>query len=196
MILTKLIKVTSEGALHEEKEGEYSYYGASSGMNFMRRVGEEFENIQSRREGSDAPAYPARHPKGSRTMSNEMMNVPEGLERRDMRPDPGVLIDDLPPKSVALRLVHYALDDACAILPCVHQPSFYQALHRIYDLPTDQYKNEDQRFLALLYITLALGCLFTRDADSHLEKDGYSTATSQGSVRSMAGTENHPLTSF
>ena len=58
------------------------------------------------------------------------------------------------------------MDDACALIPCVHQPSFYQSLDRIYDLSTDEYSTQDQRFLPLLYVVIALGCLFAKDEDS------------------------------
>ncbi|KAJ6166806.1 hypothetical protein N7470_002253 [Penicillium chermesinum] len=77
-------------------------------------------------------------------------------------------------------LCHNALDDACTLMRFVHEPSFYASLERIYDRPHDQYTNEENSFLPLLYIVMAVGCLFSDDGIGTLDVDGYEGAIGQG----------------
>ena len=173
--------ITSKGALDQNAQGEYNYFGASSGFNFMRRMSEEFGELANGRRGNQhpKPSVSDLSTLKSRRMSSAMMTIP-GPARQDSPPEHDVSIDDLPPKEMASRLVRFALDDACAILPVVHQPSFFAAFDRIYDLPPEEYKTGDHRFLPLLYMVIALGCLFAKDGDSELERKGYLSATDQG----------------
>lgn len=168
--------VTSKGSLDQNEQGEYNYFGASSGFNFLRRMSDEFGQLVNAKK--EANSLPPSH-MASGTMSSVMMKIP-GLTRQDSPLEHETSIDDLPEKSKALRLVHFALDDACAIIPCVHQPSFFAALDRIYELQPEEYNNQDHRFLPLLYVVIALGCLFAKDEGSELERKGYASATDEG----------------
>ena len=169
--------LTMKGALNQDEQGEYAYYGASSGMNFLRSMSEVFGNMaeSKTRDQSNQSTTTS-----SRRMSNVMMEIPGESNKHDATSEHDISIDDLPPKETARRLVRYALDDACAIVPCVHQPSFYTSFDRIYDISTDNYNTQDQRFLPLLYVVIALGCLFAKDEESKLEKSGYLSATDEG----------------
>jgi hypothetical protein len=65
----------------------------------------------------------------------------------------------------------------------MHKPTFYSMFDRIYDTPPEQFTNEEHSFLPLLYLALAVGCLFRGVGDSTLEKSGYEAALNQGYVR-------------
>lgn len=87
---------------------------------------------------------------------------------------------DLPPRDVTRKLCRNALDDACALMRLVHEPSFYAMVDRIFDVPPDQFTNEENTFLPLLYIVIAVGCLFSDDGASTLDVSGYESAIGQG----------------
>ncbi|KAL9051246.1 MAG: hypothetical protein Q9162_006135 [Coniocarpon cinnabarinum] len=171
--------VTSKGALNQNERGEYDYFGASSGFNFLRRMSEEFGEISRPRTQND-PSPTAMDPRTENSgMSSAMMVLP-GQSRSDSFSENDSSFEDLPTKEKALTLIRFALDDACAILPCVHQPSFYAAVDRIYGLQPEHYTTRDHRFLPLLYVVIALGCLFAKDESSELERKGYTSATEEG----------------
>jgi hypothetical protein len=80
---------------------------------------------------------------------------------------------DLPAKEVALQLCENALNLACSLLCFVHQPTFYKMVHHVYDMPVENFGNEENQFLPLLYVVLALGCLFNlEENDSSTYKKG------------------------
>ena len=87
---------------------------------------------------------------------------------------------ELPSRECAQSLCGYALDDACAVMRFVHQPTFYVMFNRIYDVQPEDFGNEENRFLPLLYATMALGCLFTSSEESQLQINGYESAIEQG----------------
>jgi hypothetical protein len=66
----------------------------------------------------------------------------------------------LPSREVAKVLSSDALSCACCLLRFIHQPSFYKMFDRIYDIPAKDFGDDENRHLPLLYMMLALGCLF------------------------------------
>ena len=56
-----------------------------------------------------------------------------------------------------------SFNDACALLRFMHQPTFYEMLDRIYTVPVENFGDDENRFLPLLYVILALGCMFHSD---------------------------------
>lgn len=89
---------------------------------------------------------------------------------------------DLPSRATARRLCHNAIYDACCLMRFVHEPSFFALFDRIYDTPPEQFGNEENAFLPLLYIVMAVGCLFSDDGAGTLDKAGYESAINQGYV--------------
>ncbi len=87
---------------------------------------------------------------------------------------------DLPSKEIAQDLVSNTLDDACALMRFLHRPTFDRMFDRIYDLPAEEYGNEENRFLPMLYAVLAVGTLFAKTEQSELHQQGYETAIDQG----------------
>jgi hypothetical protein len=86
---------------------------------------------------------------------------------------------DLPAKEVALHLCENALNLACSLLCFVHQPSFYKMVNRVYDMPVESFGNEENQFLPLLYVVLALGCLFNQEGN---DSSTYRKGIDQGCV--------------
>lgn len=162
-----------------DEKGHWDYYGHSSGLSFLRRVRDQFGNVLSpETEGSRSETV------------GRTRNI--GQDFTSPR-SPGQIIDspfdqpphrrkDLPPREVARRLCHDALDDASAILNLVHKPTFDKGFDRIYSRNPDEYEPQDEKYLPLLYSVLALGCLFDKGAESVLEQSGYEGATDQGFV--------------
>lgn len=150
------------GQLELDERGNWSYHGHGSSSAFIRRLGEQFGNI------SDS---------GLR-MNTVLHESPENLEEQ---PFEGSVHDSipLPPRDIALDLTSSALDEACAILNFIHQPTFYSMLERVYLVDREQYGYEENRFLPLLYAILAVGCLFSNSERAHF---GYAHAVSEGFV--------------
>ena len=71
---------------------------------------------------------------------------------------------------------------ACALLRLVHHPTFYEMLEKIYDIPSECYSDDENRFLPLLYAVLALGYVFATNTfePTEAEKLTYKAAKDQG----------------
>lgn len=96
---------------------------------------------------------------------------------------------DLPSRECAKALCQYSLDRACSLLRFVHQPTFYEMFNRIYDTPVETFGDEENRFLPLLYVVLALGCMFHdeqgKDPTGQMGHNTYADGIEQGQVISM-----------
>ncbi|KAH6679003.1 fungal-specific transcription factor domain-containing protein [Halenospora varia] len=149
------------GHLDLDEHGNWDYHGHSSGSAFLRRLGKHFDNLNvSLLKLQSAPQF------------SEQAGVSEeycfGGYSHGLTP--------LPPKNIARELVSSALDDACALLNFVHQPSFYHMFDRIYNIEVKDYGRKEHEFLPLLYASLAVGCLFSKN---ELAKSGNVLSTSQ-----------------
>jgi hypothetical protein len=89
---------------------------------------------------------------------------------------------ELPSKEEARALCDSAIEDAGGLLRVVHYPSFLKQMDDLYDTPHDDYSNEENIFLPLLYSVLALGTLFATDdlAEQELDRKGYESAIAEG----------------
>lgn len=175
--LASMVKAT--GQLDIDDRGHWDYHGHSSGLSFLRQTKEHFGDIVGPElAGSSRPNESRR--KDSQDALNSSNSSVRTLLDSPIEGSRVFRTDDLPSKEVALELCSHALDDATCILMIVHQPSFYKSVDRIYERTTDQYENEDHQFLPLLYVVLALGCLFARQEESDLERQGYANATEEG----------------
>ena len=170
--------VTNTGSLDLDDQGNWDFYGHSSGRVFLRKMREQFGDLMGQTaEGQHAMPFlrykstsqPIESPKSSANRSQDQ-NLPNTR--------------DLCEKNCALLLTSNALDDACAILRLVHRPTFDVMLHRIYDTPRENFGDEENSFLPQLYAVIALGTLFARAEQSELQKSGYDNAFEQGRVPS------------
>ncbi|KAB8072998.1 fungal-specific transcription factor domain-containing protein [Aspergillus leporis] len=166
--------VDNSGYLDLDDQGHWDYHGHTSGIIFLRRLRKQLGAV-------DITAPTLR----SRPIS-QMLDSPKSASEspQDASLPP---THDLPPRDVARRLCHNALEDGCSLMRFVHEPSFYTTLDRIYDTPPEQYSNEEHSFLPLLYIVMAVGCLFSDDGAGPLDISGYESAIGQGFQYFKAG---------
>ncbi|MCJ1400972.1 hypothetical protein MMC11_004183 [Xylographa trunciseda] len=164
--------VQRTGSLDLDDRGYWDFHGHSSGLVFLRRMRQQFGDLMGEAEGYGSTfllnrpeARVFESPK-SATDSPRSSNIPNTY--------------DLPPRDCARELCENALDDACALMRFVHQPTFYAMFDRVYDVPPEQYGNEEHRYLPLVYSVLALGSLFAKSENSKLEVEGYESATDRG----------------
>jgi len=163
--------VDTSGCLDRDDQGHWDYHGHTSGIIFVRRL----------RKQLGAADMPITRP--ARGMS-QMLESPKFESPKSVSDSPQDAslppTHDLPPRVVARRLCHNALNDACSLMRLVHEPSFFASLESIYDTPADQFTNEENSFLPLLYIVMAVGCLFSDDGVGTLDLAGYEGAIGQG----------------
>lgn len=157
--------VDNSGCLDVDDQGHYDYHGHTSGITFLRRLRKQL--------GATEIQLPMR----TRPVP-QMLDSPKSSDSPQETGLPPT--HDLPSRAVALRLCHNALDDGCSLMRFVHEPSFYVMLGRIYDTPLDQFTNEENSFLPLLYIVMSVGCLFSDDGAGTLNQSGYEGAIGQG----------------
>lgn len=167
--------VQKTGSLDLDDQGHWDFHGHSSGLVFLRRMREQFGDLMGGTEGTGLPFQ-----KNTRPMPPGLDSPKSNAGSPNDFNSPNT--HDLPPKECGKELCANALDDACALMRFIHQPTFYQLFDRIYDNPPETFGNEENKFLPLLYLVMALGCLFAKGERSRLEIKGYEGAIDQGQV--------------
>ena len=165
--LETVLEVT--GNLDLDEQGNWSYHGHGSSSAFIRRIGERFSNVSDTGLGKNTVLRLRSIPSTNESPKSSEDQSFESAQHSIM----------LPPRDVALDLISSALDEACALLKFVHEPSFYSMLHRLYRVDPEQYGYEENKFLPLLYAALAVGYLFSSSGRAHF---GNAHAISQGFV--------------
>ncbi len=164
--------VENTGSLDLDDQGHWDFHGHSSGLVFLQRMREQFGDLIGSTESRAALYIRTR-------AQSQVLGSPSSTGESPM--DNGLPnTHDLPPREVARQLCVNSLNDACALMRFVHQPTFYVLFDRIYDTPPENFGNEENTFLPLLYVVLALGCLFDKNDSSNLEQKGYERAIDQG----------------
>lgn len=173
--LSSMIDAT--GQLDLDESGHWDFHGGSSGTVFVRRMREQFGGLLG--NDMNAPLFP-RIPRPS--MLNPVFDSPRSATESPMDSSlPNTL--DLPTKAVAMILCGDSINRACSLLRFVHAPSFYVMVDRIYDVPPESFGESENRFLPLLYMVLALGCLFHGEPDEKEDDSGpnsYKAGIDQG----------------
>lgn len=154
-----------------DEQGHWDYHGHSSGLSFMRRMREQLGDLM----GPDSPATPFVKSRPPSLVLDSPRSTFDSPSENPSSPS-----SELPRREMARQFCMNAVDDAAALLKFVHKPSFWASFERIYDTPSDNWTNEDQRFLPLLYSAMALGTLFGQDEQSNLNQVGYENAIQQG----------------
>ncbi|KAL4884625.1 fungal-specific transcription factor domain-containing protein [Aspergillus karnatakaensis] len=169
--------VDKSGSLDLDDQGHWDYHGHTSGIIFLRRLRKQL--------GVSQPGS-SEIPLRTRPALQHYLESPKSMSEspQDSSLPP---THDLPPRDVARRLCHNAFEDACSLIRFVHEPLFYGMLDRIYDLPPEQFTNDENSFLPLLYIVMAVGCLFSDDGAGTLDLSGYESAIGQGFQYFKAG---------
>jgi hypothetical protein len=165
--------VKATGQLDLDEEGNWDYHGHSSGLSFMRRLQQQFGDIIAPPPSGSSPFVKYRpmsqvfdSPTSAHQSPVDLSNVlPAGT--------------DLPTKKEAKVLCDNALIDAGAMMRVVHLPSFYKSVDRIYETAPENYGNEENSFLPLLYAVLAFGTLFSKN-DTSSDEVGYEAYIDDG----------------
>ena len=175
--------IDQTGSLDIDDQGYWDFHGHSSGFAFMRKLRSQF---------GDSFGYDSGLPATRHRSLNHTLESPRSANSSpyEFQIPPTY---DLPPKEVAIELSRNTLDDCCALMRFVHRPSYFKKLHKIYDTDPEHYDTADNRFLAQLYIVLAIGCLFakTENENTILDVGGYKEAIEQGQ-----GPHSKPLISL
>ncbi|PGH14837.1 hypothetical protein AJ80_05763 [Polytolypa hystricis UAMH7299] len=159
--------VDNTGTLDLDDQGNWDYHGHSSGLIFVRRLRKQFGNIPE-------PRHVPQFQQLSQMIDSSKASSESPVDSHHLT------TQDLPSRDVARKLCSNALDDSSCLMRFLHKPTFYEMLDRIYDTPPDQFSNEENSFLPLLYLALAVGCLFRSAGDSALDKFAYQNAADQG----------------
>lgn len=164
--------IDTTGDLNLDERGYWDFHGGSSGAVFLKRMREQFGGLLG---PSDAKVPFLPRPPRFHTMPKQgsPMSVDSPLESGL----PNTM--DLPSKATAQVLCRNSLTYACALLRFLHEPTFYAMFDRIYDTPAEDFGDEENRYLPLLYVVLALGCMFTTDLDND-EEPAYKASIEQG----------------
>ena len=153
--------IESTGQLEIDESGNFDFRGGSSGAVFVRRMREQFGDLLGDDQGGPfLPSLPPSKTLGSMYDSPRSSSIESPLEAGI----PNTI--DLPSREVAKALCQNSLNCACALLRFIHQPTFYKMFDRVYDIPPENFGDQENRFLPLLYVVLALGCMFNRPSTS------------------------------
>lgn len=167
--------IESTGQLDLDERGNWDFHGHSSGRIFLKRMREQFGGLLATEKGIPfLPRAPRHH-------SGPMFDSPHSSTDSPLESGlPNTA--DLPSKETAKALCNDSLNTACALLRFVHQPSFYNMLDRIYEIPAEAYGDAENRFLAMLYVVLAVGCMFHSNSASTSgeESSNYKADIDQG----------------
>lgn len=142
------------GQLDIAEGGGWDFRGTSSGAVFLGRMKDHFGGLFGYEYQNTFP------PRQSQAPGLLKLDSPQS-STASLPPDstlPNVYT--LPPKERALQLSYCALNCATALLRIVHIPSYFESLEKLYEKPAESFEKEDSRFLALLYATMAVGCLY------------------------------------
>jgi len=167
--------VERTGTLSLDDRGHWDFHGHSSGYAFMRRFRAQFgEGLLT----DPPPAAPR-----NRTIA-QMVESPKSAQSSPYEMH-SVSHAELPPREIAIELCRNAIDDCCAVSRPLHRPTFFKRLHSVYNTDPEQYTNEHVHFLPLVYVVMAVGCLFSRTEHENtmLDLKGYKEAIEQGYVR-------------
>lgn len=181
--------VANTGLLDLDDEGNWDFHGHSSGRVFLRKMREQFGDLM----GQETPEFKSSPFVNYNRSGSQSVSSPRSAVESPGNPKPA-FTHDLPRKDCASLLSGNALDDAGAVLRLVHQPSYYAMLDRVYDIPSEEFGDEEKRFVPLLYSVLAFGALFARAEQSELQTNGYGNAIDQGQVKACFSSAQRLLT--
>lgn len=164
--------VENTGTLDLDDDGYWDFHGHSSGRAFLRKMREQFGDLMGKPDDYGMPYMKIETAPQSKASPESSLHSPVVSKLPTTQ--------DLPAKGDARLLCENAIDDACAILRFVHQPTFYTMFDRIYDIPPENFSSEDLKFLPLLHSAIALGALFATAEQSQLMTSGFANAIEQG----------------
>lgn len=167
--------IESIGQLELKDSGEWDFHGISSGVVFLRRMKDHFQNLLGNEYSIPFLPRPAL-PSGLFSLDSPKSNAGSPWESGS-----GPSIYNLPPRERVHTLCYYSLDCATCLLRIVHRPTFFEMLDKLYTTPEERWGTEEHRFLGLLYSVLALGCVYNVSQDHVSDVPvTYKTAVEEG----------------
>lgn len=146
--------VKAAGRLEIDEAGHMDFHGHSSGVAFLAHINNQFGTLLGGDSSSLKKIRSTAFPAVFDSPGSSASSSPDaGLQRTAL----------LPSREIAKVLIDTCLDDACVLMRFVHRPSFNQMMDRVYDMDPGMYGEEENSFLPLLYLSLAVGCLFVND---------------------------------
>ncbi|KUJ06794.1 uncharacterized protein LY89DRAFT_397515 [Mollisia scopiformis] len=142
--------IEAAGRLSIDEEGHCQYHGDFAGIAFLQQIDERCSQLLGVTRPKRGPfsKTPLQQAFGSAIPSNQLSADP-------------MIMFNLPPKETAQQLTGMALDNAFSLMTFIHKPIFNNLLTRIYATKPENYCTEELAFLPLLYVTLAIGELFS-----------------------------------
>ncbi len=173
--------IEASGHLNIDGRGHCNFEGHFGGLSFLRRIGERCNQLLDTGSLKRNISGPLPLPQAGRS-ARSLLNL--------ARTEP-ITTCILPSEAAAIRITRITLEDACCLMNFIHQPSFDHLMHRVYHLGAEKYTSEDETFLPLLYMTLAMGEIFSPLSKSHEIQQGNSEK-----IRGSVQPEIHFETSF
>lgn len=149
--------VESTGRLDIDETGHMDFHGHSSGLTYINQLG-ILGHVKVGSTSWPVAKAAQKSPPQSSSQSPQSDNVSDTII--------------LPQRSTATFLVETCLDKACVLMRFIHRPSFMAMADRLYDLRFADYDDDDNAFLPLFYLALAVGCLFVEEDDIAVENTG------------------------
>lgn len=150
--------VEATGRLDIDEGHKVEFHGHSSGMTYLNHLNNQFGGLLGEVR-LNAATWPM--PKAMKLLAHDSshsssQSPPENISDVTL----------LPPKETATALVETCLDKACVLMRFMHRPSFMDMMNRLYSKRPEDYDDDENMFLPLFYLTLAVGCLFVDDDDT------------------------------
>lgn len=166
-----LLEITMDrsGSLELDAQGYWEYYGDSSEHAFV-------SGLQKRLGSLIISPLQVASSSSANVSAHGDVQPQSDLRHGSAFPAP----HHLPAKEISVMLCRNALDTACTLMRFVHEPSFFDMINRVYDTPVGEHSEEERSFLPLLYLVLAVGCIFSNDLDTSTTTAGYQKAISHG----------------
>lgn len=146
--------VEAAGRLEIDEAGHMDFHGHSSGVAFLAHINNQFGNLlggdSAELKKMRSTAFPAVFESPGSSASSP--------------PDAGSQSTALlPSREIARVLIDTCLDDACVLMRFVHRPTFNDMVDRVYSMDPGAFGEAENSFLPLLFLSLAVGCLFVND---------------------------------
>ncbi|KAF4611356.1 hypothetical protein G7Y89_g15657 [Cudoniella acicularis] len=162
------------GRLDVDGQGRCEYHGDFAGLAFLHQIGERCSQLLQVNSSAKPGAFshlPLRQAFASVGLSSI------GSSRLDSK-----TMFQLPSRAEAQRLAKIAFNDASCLMTFIHVPSFDKLLDRIYSVNPGDYTSVEESFLPLLYITMAVGELFSSGG---LQNQGGAPMTSLAQMKGI-----------
>ncbi|PUU80439.1 fungal-specific transcription factor domain-domain-containing protein, partial [Tuber borchii] len=148
--------VEAAGRLDIDESGHMDFRGHSSGVAFLAHLNTQLSDLL----GSDACGKAL-----VKVRAAPFPNVFDTPGSAAGSPFDGQIPNTsmLPTKEVAKVLLDVCMDDACVLMRFVHRPTFDDVVNRIYEKDPNDFGDDENNHLPLLYLAFSVGCIFSSD---------------------------------